>query len=77
MSLSKLLSELPWIIAQMFNDGYKNIFNLDVCTLVLLIIRVVLMAYSDTQHWHSSIAIEQMGARNHSRPEMQCTTSSL
>ena len=44
-------------------------------TLVPLTILVVLMAYSDTQY--SPIVIEQMGARNHSRPEMQCILPSL
>jgi EEF1A lysine methyltransferase 4 len=75
--LSTSLSEHALNITQMYDDGYKNIVNVDVrsCPDCCRLSMWSLMAFSHTQY--SAVVIEQMAARNHNRPEMQCTFFSL
>ena len=54
----------------MYDDGYKNIVNIDVRTKSFD--RADSLADWGTQY--SPVVIERMRARNHNRPEMQCVS---
>ncbi len=75
--LNTSLCEHALNITQMYDDGYRNIVNVDVrsCPDCYRLSMWSLMAFSHTQY--SAVVIEQMAARNHNRPEMQCTFRSL